>query len=377
MTDENKDIFFEETKENSVVKASIVDKYFYSWFNIMKDRSKSGRVAYIDLFAGPGRYKDGTVSTPLKILSRAIENKDMSQQLVTLFNDLEPDFVSSLNKEIAALQGVEKLKFAPQVMNEEVGDNVVKMFAEMSLVPTFFFVDPWGYKGLSLRLVESVLKDWGCDCVFFFNYNRISMGINNEKVKKHMVALFGEERLSRLVEHTHDKSPEVREALIIEALAAALNENGKRLVLPFRFRDERGTRTSHHLIFVSKDKRGYLVMKEIMATERTGDQLGQVSFEFNSRVSGLEQGLLFDFSRPIDELPGTLLKHFAGRSLTVDEIYNEHGVLPNPYVKRNYKDVLVGLESQKKISADPPAEKRQMRKGKRTMADHVKITFPR
>src|SRR5207248_10024637 len=41
---------------------------------------------------------------------------------------------------------------------------------------TFLFVDPFGYKGLSLQLVNSVIKDWGCDCVFFFNYNRISMG---------------------------------------------------------------------------------------------------------------------------------------------------------------------------------------------------------
>ena len=61
-------------------------------------------------------------------------------------------------------------------------------------MPTFFFVDPWGYKGLSLRLINSVLKDWGCDCVFFFNYNRINMGLGNDAVEKHMDALFGKER---------------------------------------------------------------------------------------------------------------------------------------------------------------------------------------
>ena len=75
-----------------------------------------------------------------------------------------------------------------------MGEEIVKMFEEMSLVPTLFFVDPWGYKGLSLRLVNSVLKDWGCDCIFFFNYNRINMGLSNPFVKEHMNALFGEER---------------------------------------------------------------------------------------------------------------------------------------------------------------------------------------
>jgi hypothetical protein len=80
--------FFEETKEQSLVKSAIVSKYFWAWAKVMMPRVKSAgkKIAYIDLFAGPGRYKDGTQS---------------------------------------------------------------------------FFVDPWGYKGLSLQLVNAVVKDWG------------------------------------------------------------------------------------------------------------------------------------------------------------------------------------------------------------------------
>ena len=74
----------------------------------------------------------------------------------------------------------------------------------MNLVPTLLFVDPWGYKGLSLNLIDSVLKNWGCDCIFFFNYNRINMGLNNENVKEHMDALFGEQRANEL---RHKLSP--------------------------------------------------------------------------------------------------------------------------------------------------------------------------
>jgi hypothetical protein len=33
-------------------------------------------MAYIDLYAGPGRYDDGSASTPLMILKLAIENED-------------------------------------------------------------------------------------------------------------------------------------------------------------------------------------------------------------------------------------------------------------------------------------------------------------
>jgi three-Cys-motif partner protein len=153
---------------------------------------------YIDLFAGPGRYKDGTASTPLRVLSQAIEHPDMRNMLVTMFNDVDPEHVNSLEKAINALPGIEKLKYKPDIDNKEVGSEIVQEFEKMKLVPTLFFVDPWGYKGLSLRLVNSVLKDWGCDCIFFFNYNRISMGLANEKVEEHMNALFGKERADKL-----------------------------------------------------------------------------------------------------------------------------------------------------------------------------------
>jgi hypothetical protein len=39
---------------------------------------------------------------------------------------------------------------------------------------------------------------WGCDAIFFFNYNRINMGIANDSVREHMQALFGEEQISML-----------------------------------------------------------------------------------------------------------------------------------------------------------------------------------
>ena len=147
----------------------IVAKYFFAWANVVKPASKAhdGRIAYIDLFAGPGRYLDGSKSTPLMILEQAIADPDLSQMLVGIFNDIDRNNTHALQHAIEALPNVERLKYKPAISDNEVGDQIVNKFEQMSLVPTFFFVDPWGYKGLSLRLVNSVLKNWGCDCVFF------------------------------------------------------------------------------------------------------------------------------------------------------------------------------------------------------------------
>ena len=79
------DRFFEESQEQSAVKTAIVSKYFWSWAKVIMAQvrtRKDPKIAYLDLFAGPGRYKDGTQSTPLLILEKAIADAEMSQMLV-------------------------------------------------------------------------------------------------------------------------------------------------------------------------------------------------------------------------------------------------------------------------------------------------------
>jgi three-Cys-motif partner protein len=370
----SKNSFFNEQTEQSLVKATIVSKYFDVWATVIistqkryPDRS-SGRIAYIDLFAGPGRYDDGTQSTPIKILKNAIKKPDIRDRLVTLFNDKDEENSRSLEKAIKKLPEIETLKYKPRVKNEEVGEGIVKMFEEMSLVPTLFFVDPWGYKGLSLRLVNSVLKDWGCDCIFFFNYNRINMGLSNPMVKEHMDALFGEERADALRPTLDGLSPSKREVMIVEELCQSIKSYENRYTLPFTFKDARGRRTSHHLIFISKNFRGYEIMKDIMARESSSQTQGVPSFGYNPADFLPKQCLLFQLSRPIHDLKEMLLKEFAGQTLTMREIYKQHNA-DTPYIEKNYKNVLWELEEEGKITAS------SHKKG--TFGDSVMATFPK
>jgi three-Cys-motif partner protein len=364
--------FFDESTEQSQVKATIVAKYFWAWARVISPsvKKRGTRIAYIDLFAGPGRYKDGTKSTPLLILERAINDPDLRQLLVTIFNDLDLTNTRSLESAIKELPGIEKLKYPPEVQNEEVGEKIVAMFERMAPIPTFFFVDPWGYKGLSLRLINSVLKNWGCDCIFFFNYNRINMGLANQAVREHMDALFGQDAAEQLRQEISTLPTHRRELAIVEAISQSLRDLGGKYVLPFRFRSANGDRTSHHLIFVSKHFRGYEIMKDIMAKESSSTEQGVPSFEYNPSLE--TQGLLFELNRPLDELGGLLLNRFVGQRLTMKEIYEVHNV-GTRFIKTNYKTVLLSLEREDKIKADLPMSKRRPN----TFADHVRVTFPR
>lgn len=352
------DSFFDEQKEQSLIKARIVEKYFWAWANVIIPTAKQAgsKIAYIDLFAGPGRYKDGSSSTPIKVLETAISHPDMRNMLKTVFNDANSEHTNFLQDAINTIPGIENLKYKPLIINYEVGENIVQAFNQLKLVPTLFFVDPWGYKGLSLELINSVVKNWGCDCLFFFNYNRINMGLGNSSVKEHMNALFGETRADSLREKLQALKSEEREVTIVEAICEALQEMGGKYVLPFRFKHENGNRTSHHLIFVSKHFKGYEIMKDIMAKESSEQNQGVPSFEYNPVTS--MQPLLFEFCRPLDELEQMLLDEFAGQTITMEEIYRQHSV-GKSYIRKNYKTALNNLENKGKITAEPPANKRK------------------
>lgn len=364
--------FFDEPKEQSIIKTRIVSEYFWAWAKIMLSNIKrfgGDRIAYVDLFSGPGRYDDGTLSTPLIILEQAIGDPEICARLVTIFNDNDAQHSKALEQAIEGLPGIQSLKHYPSIHNQVVGTRIVDLFKAIESVPMFFFVDPWGYKGLSLDLINSLTKDWGCDCVFFFNYNRINMGLENSLVREHMDALFGTERANELRLRLSPMTPSERELTIVEEIAQALKSTGGRFVLPFRFRNEAGNRTKHHLIFVSKNFKGYEVMKEVMAKFSTSKQQGVPTFEYSPASD--RQPLLFEYARPLDDLCEMLLCEFAGKQLTMNDIYEKHSV-GRPYLRSHYKRILCRLEQEGRITADPNAAKR--RKG--TFADHVLVTFP-
>jgi len=195
------------------------------------------------------------------------------------------------------------------------------------------------------------------------------MGLNNPIVKEHMDALFGEERAEELRAQMSALPSAKRELVIVEAISEALKEMGGKYVLPFCFKNEHGTRTSHYLIFVSKHILGYNIMKGIMGGESSKSEQNVPSFSYC--VADKTTPLLFELGRPLDDLQGMLLADFAGRTLTMNEVFDNHHV-GRPYLERNYKEALAILEAKGKVVAEPPADKRR----KNTFGDAVRVRFP-
>jgi three-Cys-motif partner protein len=117
------DSFFEEQSAQSRIKAEIVEKYFKVWAQVVGPTAKkfgSGRIAYVDLFSGPGRYSDGSKSVPIKVIELAASDDFLRNSLVSLFNDKDASSTASLNAEFQKIPGIANLKYPPQIYTSEI-----------------------------------------------------------------------------------------------------------------------------------------------------------------------------------------------------------------------------------------------------------------
>jgi len=371
--------FFEKLKKPSIIKSEIVSKYFDAWAKVIfyaqqriYGEQKEIKIGYIDLYAGQGRDNSGQESTPLLILKNAINNENLRESLITVFNDSDPKKVLKLKKTILSLEGIGLLKHEPIFDNVIVGDELVNKFEDIEFIPTLFFVDPWGYKGLSRRLFKSILKDWGCDFILFFNYRRINAALNNSLLFRNMEYIFGTDRANKLSNELKILNANKRHDVVINEMKMALEEIEGRYILPFIFRNKTGRAITHHLIFVSKHPLGYKIMKDIMAKYSVQTLDGIVYFEYNPAIPGNK--VLFHPEYSIDKLCADLIKVYKGKSITMSKVFEDHHHGKN-YIKKNYRDALLRLEDKGSIIITRFTKRVQIRDGKKTIGDHAVIKF--
>ena len=370
--------FFEIQQLPSRVKSLIASQYFKAWARVMTGlRSKEKDIGYVDLFAGPGTFEDGSDSTPILILKDAISDMTIKPALWSFFNDRDKHSIDSLGGAISRLAEVEGLAHQPLFHQETVSPAIASLLRAYSFRPTFVFADPFGYMGISLQLLDRLLKHKKSELLIFFNTNRISPGVANPFVKEHIDALFGAERAQAVRQKVKDLHGPEREETVLDCFEAAMGDRDFAYITRFRFESQLQDRTSHHLIHCSRHPKGEEIMKDVMARLSHKRPDGVATFELKKQTP---QMALFEaetgYTEPPEELAQGILCAFAGRTLTLAEVFRQHSHGTN-FVERNYREALLHLEAQGKIAVEPLATVRGTRSGKQVWGANTKASFPR
>jgi three-Cys-motif partner protein len=359
--------FFDYPRESSQVKQKIVVNYFLSWASVL---ARNRTVGYADLFAGPGRYKNGEKSTPLLIAEHVIQDDRLRNFVRLWFNEGDPTFAKQLRENVLALSGIDTLRYKPAFTEKIVDKSLAK---HRFSIPTLVFADPSGYKGLSLQLIAGALRGFGNDCLFFFNYRRVNMKLSYPVMDESVDEFFQPERAKALRREIGALKPRAREEVVLKAIRAAIREaGGIPVVLAFRSREGGGT--SHHLVFASKHTKGAGIMKRIMndCSSEVIDGIGSWYFD----PKGTEASTLPLFS-PLDDICDRLLEVFAGRTLTFKRLLDAEAP-ETQYTDTNYRDAVLRLEAEFRIEVDPRSQDRRLQAAstKRTLPENTKLKFP-
>lgn len=342
----NCDGFFEEQREHSKIKSDLIVKYFTAWANVMLSERRlqnrpTQRICYVDLFAGQGVYDDGRISTPLLVARAVADTPRLAASVALVFNDKDATNVERLSHELERMPGHASLRHRPLVFNFGIAGATPAAIQRQRTGPTLTFIDPFGYKGLSQELLQDGVRGWGCDCLFFFNYNRINAALTNSTVRERVDDLFGPEIAADLRRRIDRLSPHAREEAILDGLAMSLKNSphGQVLSHSFRIKDTEG-RTQHFIVGATKHFLGLKIFKDIMGRASSSNDDGIPSYTYDPSAERFQ--LKLALADPFGMLRRDLRMRYAGRTLTFHEMVADHWV-GRPYQEDHYRRALEEL----------------------------------
>lgn len=165
-----------DRKPHTEAKHIILRRYLGAWFAIMGKFNR--RLLYLDGFAGPGVYADGSSGSPLIALETLKGHAAFSPHVhyVFLFNEDRADRADELNRNVEALPLPDNVDVHIECGKfEDAAADLIAMLDEKgaTLAPTFAFLDPFGPSGMPIDVVARLLADPKCEVFCYFDLNHL------------------------------------------------------------------------------------------------------------------------------------------------------------------------------------------------------------
>ena len=313
---------------------------------------------YVDGFAGPGRYSEGEVGSPVIALRVALEqhaqiratirfvfvekNEERAGVLREIVNDLDTSPTFQIE-----VSGGESFETAFNKVLDTYNN------AGRPLPPTFAFVDPFGWSGVPFSIVREIMSRRSCEVLVNFMYEEINRFLGHPDQEENFDTFFG----------THEwregvglAGSQARNRFLHDLYGRQLRDAaGAKYVRSFEMRNERDV-VDYYLFYATNNMLGLKKMKEAMWRV---DQGGEFRF---SDATDRNQAVLFGNEPRFDLLQRQLVAHFRGRDASVEEI-EEFVLAETAFRETHYKrQVLRPLElaesSMIQVIDPPPGRRR-------------------
>lgn len=338
---------------HTIAKHEILQNYLGAWFGILGQRIP--HILYIDGFCGPGRYRGGEDGSPLIALKAALglQSALAKTKISFLFIDERPDRIAHLESELKILDIPPNYHIYPTVSGfnhtlTNILDDAERKGAR--LVPTFAFIDPFGFKGAPFNLVQRLLQNPRTEVfinVMMDSSNRF-LEHPNAKIQQEIVELFGTSQAIQIAQSLN-RINDLRRLYFKQLQSQA------HFVRYFEMCNERN-KTIYYLFFAGNHPLGHSKMKESFWKVDA-----QGGYKFSDHTNP-QQPVLFTLD-PTYELTRILQEKYAGQTQSTEAIIrfveNE-----TAFITSHAKKALVWLEQKGQLTVDAiKSDGKKRRKG--------------
>ncbi len=354
-----------EIEPHTAAKHEILRRYLGAWFGILGQSIP--HILYIDGFCGPGRYKGGEDGSPLIALKVALSlrSKLAKTKVSFLFVDERPDRIAHLESEVRTLDIPSNYRVHPIVSNFDRKLTNLLDDAECKgarLVPTFAFIDPFGFKGAPFSLVQRLLQNPRTEVfinVMMDSSNRF-LEHPNPEIRQQIIDLFGTPEVMQVAQSAK-RTVELRQLYLRQLQQHA------HFVRYFEMCNEHD-KTIYYLFFASNHPLGHSKIKE--AFWKVDNQSG---YKFSDHTNS-QQPILFALD-PSQNLADVLQEKYAGQTQSAETVIhfveNE-----TAFTASHTKKALDWLEQEEQLVVDAiKSDHTKRRKG--TFSNGVIVHFPK
>lgn len=348
-------------------KHLVLRSYLDAWLPILG--SRSGRILFVDGFAGPGEYQDGEEGSPQIALRALVDHsakRAISAEIGFVFIEADTARAAHLANIVDAWKGKLPGKCWTKVINakfdEALGDFLGNIDVQNArLAPTFLMIDPFGVSGTPMEIIARVLKNPRCEVYVSLMYESINRFANTSEFVSHLDVLFGTQEWRGC--SSIEKS-ELRRNCFFELYEQQLRISGAKYVVHFDLYAE--NRFIYSIFFATKNLLGCDRMKAAIWKLAPGGEFEFRGTHTNQLALGLDHR---DF--------GPLIKSLLGRIGGKDWVPVKRLI---EFMKSDETDyfsgqlrqhALIPLENEGKIEIDESSRKR-----KRAFPDGCMIRFP-
>jgi len=334
-------------------KHEILKRYLQAWMVILS-QGRFPEILYIDGFAGPGEYIGGEAGSPTIALDTALSYRPPLQAKVHfLCVEKDPDRADHLRQQIA-------LRTIPSNFNviidggttfEASFNSRYSQFVRGGrLMPTFAFIDPFGWTGAPFDLVKKILANPSCEVFVNFMYEEINRFIGHPDQVDNFNSFFGTDTWKPLIGRD---DPRQRNRGLHDLYLQQLHlDADAAYVRSFEMSNSKDV-TDYYLFYATNSLLGLRKMKEAMWKVDEGGE-----FRFSDSTDP-NQFVLFEKAPRVAILASQLRATLASGALTIGEI-QRHVIVETAFRETHYKPILKAweLESALEIINAPQGRKR-------------------